>query len=259
MKDGVVSDTLALFRRSAIEGIRSPVLAFGFPAIFPLLIIALTSQLLRALVLLPGFPVHPYVAYQAPAVLLYAPMSSGAYSAIGVVLDYQTGFLDRVRLLSQHSLPVVLGRLLFDIARSLPAGVVIILASLALGARMKYGIVSVLALLLLLAAWSVAYNGLFYAVALKTRNPQAPVALLPVALPLLFMSPALIPKRFMPGWLKVASAWNPFTYVSDAARAFALGPVTSGVVLKALAATALVLALTQWIALRAFMGLVSNE
>ena len=51
------SDTWLLLKRSLREGIRNPVFAFIFPTLFPLFMIALTSQLFKAVVLLPGFPV----------------------------------------------------------------------------------------------------------------------------------------------------------------------------------------------------------
>src|SRR2546423_15430721 len=74
-------DTWLLFKRGVKEGIRNPVFAFIFPTLFPLFMIALTSQLFKAVVLLPGFPVKPYAAYETPAVVLQAAVDGRGAAA----------------------------------------------------------------------------------------------------------------------------------------------------------------------------------
>src|SRR5438105_14632818 len=88
-------DVWLLLRRSIREGLRNPAFAFLFPAVFPLFIIVLTSQTFRNVIHLPGFPdIHPYAAYEAPAVLFLTAMMGAGYSATGLVVDSQSGFLD---------------------------------------------------------------------------------------------------------------------------------------------------------------------
>ena len=54
-------------------------------------------------------------------------------------------------------------------------------------------------------------------------SPQAPVALLPLALPVLFVSQALMPTVFLPSWLKVAIQMNPYSHVVWAASTLMYG------------------------------------
>jgi ABC-2 type transport system permease protein len=255
----LAADTWLLLRRSIREGLRSPVFAFLFPALFPLFMIALTSQSFREMVNLPGFPIRPYAAYEAPAVLMLTAMMGAGYSATGLVIDAQSGFLDRLRLLPVRPAAILLGRLLFDVVRVLPAGVLVLVASLGLRARLDGGIAGALALLALVLFWSLAYNGLFFVVALRTRNAQAPLAVLPLFMPLMFLSTAFLPKQLLPHWIRVVSDWNPYTYVLEGGRPFMTGGGAAAPIGKALLAALAILVITQVAVVRSFRALVRRD
>jgi hypothetical protein len=114
--------TRLVFGRSLRAGLREPALAFVFPVAFPLLIIGLFSQVYARVADLPGFPSGSYLGWMTPAVVLMAAMFGAGHSALGLVRDLQTGFLDRLRLLPVHPAAFVLGRLGFDVARVTVAG-----------------------------------------------------------------------------------------------------------------------------------------
>ena len=120
-------------------------------------------------------------------VLLTGMMGAG-YSATALVIDVRSGYLDRLRVLPVHPVAIVLGRLLFDMVRVLPAGALVLAVSVALGGEVRGGLLGAVAILGLLALWSLAYSGIFYAVGLRTVNPQAPFALLPIFVPLMFLT-----------------------------------------------------------------------
>lgn len=253
-------DVGLLLARSMREGVRNPVFAFVFPAVFPLFIIVLTSQTFREVVNLPGFPsIRPYAAYEAPAVLLLTAMMGAGYAATGLVVDSQTGFLDRLRMLPVHPAAIFLGRLLFDGIRVIPGFFAVLGASLALDARLDTGVWGAAALLGLVVYWSLAYNGLFFVVALRTGNAQAPLAVVPLFMPLMFMSTAFVPKPALPGWLQGVSDWNPYTYLIEAARGFMTGTPSWGPVGKALLAATIILVLTQAATVTSFRALVRGD
>ena len=95
----LVRQTWLVFGRSLRAGLREPALAFVFPLAFPLLIIGLFSQVYSRVADLPGFPAGSYLGWMTPAVVLMAAMFGAGHSALGLVRDLQTGFLDRLRLL----------------------------------------------------------------------------------------------------------------------------------------------------------------
>ncbi len=104
----------------------------------------------------------------------------------------------------------------------------------------------------LLVLWAAAYGGLYFVVALTTGNAQAPLALAPLFLPLQFLSTQFVPLSLLPGWVQAVSAWNPFTYMVDAARAMTTGPLTLAPVAKAIAVALGMLVVTQTLSLRAY-------
>ncbi|MFF4473811.1 ABC transporter permease [Streptomyces sp. NPDC001599] len=238
------SGTLALLNRNLREGLRSPVIAFVFPVLFPLFLITLVASSYERMAFIPGFPVTPYAAYMAPGLLLFTGMMGSGYSATALVLDAQSGFLDRLRLQPVRPSALLLSRLLFDAIRVVPAGLVVLGVSVLLGARVDTGATGVVLLLLLSSLWSVAYGGIFYVVALRTRNPQAPLAMAPLSVLLLFASPAAAPPYLLQSWLATLTTWNPFTYVIEGIRALMTGPESGTVTEALLKAVAVLVGLT---------------
>lgn len=244
-----------LFRRNWREALRNPVIAFVFPVVFPLLAITLISQAFGRIVLLEGFPTRPYVAYLAPSMLLLAGMMGSGYSAAGIVIDARTGFLDRLRLLPIRPGAVLASRLLFDVLRVGPASVLVLGFSAALGAHLESGPAGLAALVGLSMLWSVSYSGIFYVVTLRTKNPQTALALAPLFIPLLFLSPGTIPETYLPEWIQTIARFNPYTYVVAAARTLMTAQPEGSAVLAALGMIAGIALVTGTVTLRSFQGL----
>ncbi|MEA2826733.1 MAG: type transport system permease protein [Actinomycetota bacterium] len=220
----IARDTWLLLRRSFREGRRDPTIAFVLPTMVPLVMISLTSQIFADVARLPGFPTGRYVTWETPGMVLLTGMMGAGYSATSLVSDFRSGYLDRQRVLPVHPAAIVLGRLLFDVLRVLPAGALVLAVSVVLGGELRGGAGGAAAILGLLALWSLAYSGIFYAVGMRTRNPQAPFALLPIFVPLMFLTTVFASGGMMPGWVQAISAWNPFTYVIGGARVFVSEP-----------------------------------
>ena len=241
-----------LLVRNLREGVRNPVLAYALPIVIPLAVLVLVAKTLHRVTELPGFPTTNYAEWMAPAIIMLTAMTGVGYAATSLVIDIQSGFLDRLRLLDARPSSLLLSRVLFDVVRVLPAGAVLLVVGVVLGTDLNEGVLGVVLLFPLLALWAAAYGGLYFVVALSTRNAQAPLALAPLFLPLQFLSTQFVPKSLLPGWVQAASAWNPFTYMIDAARALTTGPLSAAPVLKAVGVALLLLAVTQAASLRAF-------
>jgi ABC-2 type transport system permease protein len=251
--------TRLVFGRSLRAGLREPALAFVFPLAFPLLIIGLFSQIYRRVANLPGFPAGSYLAWMAPAVVLMAAMFGAGHSAMGLIRDLQTGFLDRLRLLPVRPAALLLGRLGFDVARVTVAGLGVLAVAVALGAPLRGGPLGFIAIAVLLAGWTLAYAGLYYVVGLKARSPEALTALVPLFLPISLLSTAYVPAALLPGWVRAAAAANPYSHVVDAVRAAMAGTLGGARLATAVAAVAVAVALTQMAAARRFAGLVHRD
>src|SRR5262245_62154203 len=95
-----------LLVRNLREGIRNPVLAYALPIILPLAVLVLVAKTLYRVTELPGFPTTNYAEWMSPAILMLTAMTGVGYAATSLVIDIQSGFLDRLRLLDAK--PVVL-------------------------------------------------------------------------------------------------------------------------------------------------------
>lgn len=234
-----------LLARNLREGLRNPVLAYGLPIVIPLSMLVLVAKTLYRATDLPGFPTANYAEWMTPAVIMLTAMTGVGYAATSLVIDIQSGFLDRLRLLDARPSSLLLSRLLFDVVRVLPAGAVLLVVGVVLGTRVNEGVLGLALLFALLILWAAAYGGLYFVVALATRNPQAPLALAPLFLPLQFLSTQFFPAALLPGWVQAVSAWNPFTYMVDASRALVTGPLTLAPVAKGFAVGVALLVVTQ--------------
>lgn len=247
-----------LLWRSLREGRRNPVLAYALPVIIPLAVLVLVAKTLYRVTDLPGFPTSNYAEWMTPAIIMLTAMTGVGYAATSLVVDIQSGFLDRLRLLDARPGALLASRVLFDVVRVLPAGASLLVAGLVLGTDLNEGVLGVTLLFGLLVLWAAAYGGLYFVVALVTRNAQAPLALAPLFLPLQFMSTQFVPRSLLPGWVQAVAAWNPFTYMVDASRAMTTGPLTPGPVLKAVAVAVAMLVVTQTASLWAYRRAVEG-
>ncbi len=242
---------LLLFRNLR-EGARNPVLAYALPIIIPLAVLVLVAKTLYRVTDLPGFPTDNYAEWMTPAIIMLTAMTGVGYAATSLVIDIQSGFLDRLRLLDVRPPALLLSRVLFDVVRVVPAGVVLLIVGLLLGMDLNEGVLGIVLLFALLVLWAAAYGGLYFVVALTTKNAQAPLALAPLFLPLQFLSTQFVPRVLLPGWVQTIADWNPFTYMVDASRAMTTGPLTFAPVAKAVAVAVAMLVVTQTLSLRAY-------
>ena len=254
-----VQSAAILHRRLLREGVRSPVPAFVLPTALPLFAMLLTSQVYDRLADLPGFPAHSYAEYLAPAALLMVPMMSAGYAATGIILDAQTGFQDRLRLLLPSSRGLLLSRSMFDLTRTVPAAVAVLAVAVAVGAHLSEGVGGAVGAVALVSLWGLAYGGCFMVAGLVTRSAQLPLALGPLFMPLMFLSTAFAPRLLLPHWLRVVVDWNPFTFVVEAVRALLRGPLDGTVLVKGLLTASVVLVLAQLATVRAFRSLTEES
>jgi ABC-2 type transport system permease protein len=230
-----MKSTLRLFRRYVLVGLRQPVFGFIFPIVFPVVIVIFARAMFQHVSDLPGFPLVAYTAYIAPGLIMMIPMVGAGYGASTLIDEIRSGFTDRLRLYGVSTGQIMAAKIGFEMVRILPAGAVVIGLLVALGAPLRYGAATALFLVLLMFLWSAAYSSLFYLVAIRTLNPQAPMALLPLVVPVLFVSQALMPKLFMSDWLKLSVDLNPFSHIVAAASTLMYGEFDPVLIVEAIA------------------------
>ncbi len=166
----------------------------------------------------PGFS---YPAFEmATAILLGVTGISRAYS---LVLDIQSGYLDRLLLTPVRRTAILLGHMAADVAVAAALTAPILILGTVLGVRFGTGPAGIVAFVLLAAMWSLSFAGFGYAIALKTGNPAAVNSTFLLFFPFLFLTSSYVPRSQLSGWLSTVADFNPVTYLLGGLRSLVLG------------------------------------
>jgi ABC-2 type transport system permease protein len=227
-----------IFRRTAREAAGNAALAFAAPTLLAVFLLVLFQGVYGNIADAPGWPTDDFLDWVAAGGVLLSVFVGAGYTAGGLLRDLDSGYLDRLRLLPIPPASVLLGKIAFEVIRAtIPATAVLGLAIL-LGAENSGGIPGFVAVIGMAMALAVAWNGIFYLSALKTRSHAAVLGLQPLFMPVIMFSTFWVPTTFMPGWYRTVATWNPFTPTIDACRSILLGNTDWNAV--AVAATVLV-------------------
>lgn len=213
------SETYYLGLRTTRRFLRVPSNWIGI-LLFPLIQLIIFSQLYQDIIQLPGFDEGAsYLAYLAPGQVIFTAFMAVAWSGYGLVLEIRTGYLDKLRASPIHRWSILAGEmapLFFQAA--VMAGIVLVV-SLALGARIATGVGGFLVMLGLSGLFGIAFAGTSFFPALITKSEQATSTFALLLFPVFFMSTAFVPDTLMPEWMQVVNDWNPITFVIEAMRA----------------------------------------
>jgi ABC-2 type transport system permease protein len=199
----------------------------------------------------PGYDGGDYDAFLIPGVVVLVALLGAGATAASVAADLRSGYFDRLRLLPARPVTQLIGRLLFEATRLLPGTAAVLAVGFLLGGQNRNGPAGLATVVVLVSLLGIAYSGVFYAVAIRTQDPQTPFQLQPLGLPLAFLSSALVPLAVMPTWAETLARYNPVTPVVDASRQALLGDLWSDELFTALAVLAGAIVVTQALAWRA--------
>jgi ABC-2 type transport system permease protein len=255
------SDTRYLFVRYLKKLVRNPILLF-FSLFQPIIFLLLFTQLFSRFSTLPGFlaatGASSYLEFATAGILLQNAFGSALQSGTSIVLDLDTGYLQKMLVTPVSRYAILLGRLTSDAFRVVVQSSIILALAYALGATVATGVVGILLMLFTVAFFGLAWSGISLAIGLKTRSSETVFAIGGfLTFPLLFMSTALTPRLFMPDWILNVSNFNPISYTVDAARVLMVNGYDWGTVLKAFGVIGLIAVVTLGATLYLFRKVVS--
>lgn len=243
-----VRDTLTLFGRSMRHIRRSP------DTIITVALMPIAFMLLFGYVF--GGAIHAgsgnYVNYLLPGILVIAVASGISYAAVRLFNDLQQGILTRL-----HSLPlargaVLWGHVLASLVSNAISLAVIIVVALAIGFRPSASPADWLAVVGILALFTLALTWLAVIPGLTARSVDGAAAFSYPLVFLPFVSSAFVPTATMPGPVRFFAQHQPVTAIVDTLRALLSDrPVGSGIWI-ALAWCAAVALLAYGFAIRAY-------
>ncbi|MEU2154125.1 ABC transporter permease [Streptomyces sp. NPDC019396] len=218
----LVHDTLLVFGRYARQTLRSR-FQMLFSMLMPLLYLLFFGPLLTGLPL--GSPGDSWQVL-VPGLLLQLSLFGASFAGFAVIIEKQSGVVERMRVTPVSRLALLLGRALRDTAVFVFQAVLLVLVAVALGLRAPLG--GVLIGFGFVALLTVSLASLSYALAMKLSTPQefGPV-INAIAMPSMLLSGLMLPMALAPGWLDALSHVMPLRYLVDAMRDAYVGAYTS--------------------------------
>ena len=251
------SDTRYIFVRYLKKLVRNPILLF-FSLFQPIIFLVLFTQLLTKFSSFVSLPGGSYLEFATAGILLQNAFGSALQSGTSIVLDIDSGFLQKMLVTPVRREAILLGRLTSDAFRVVVQSAIILALAYVQGAFVTTGIVGVLLIFFTIAFFGLAWSGISLAIGMKTRSSETVFAIGGfLTFPLLFLSTALFPISFMPSWVQTVSNFNPISYAVNAIRVLMTSGYDWGTVLPAWGVIGLVAAITLSATLYLFRKVVS--
>ena len=193
-----------------------------------------------------------YVNYLLPGILLIAIASGIAYTAYRLFLDVQKGIFERF-----HSMPiahsaVLWGHVLTSLVSNAISLVVIVLVALLMGFRSPAGILSWLAVIGILALFTLALTWIAAIAGLSAKTIDGASAFSFPLLFLPFISSAFVPTGTMPSVVRVFAENQPVTSIVNAIRALLSNQPVGNDIWIAIAWCVGIIAVAYFFAMRAY-------
>ncbi|MFI6082410.1 ABC transporter permease [Streptomyces sp. NPDC051217] len=222
LSSSLVSDTALVFGRYARQTLRSK-FQILFGVLMPLLFLFFFGPLLTDLPL--GGKTDSWQIL-VPGLLLQLALLGASFAGFAILVEKQTGVLERMRVTPVSRLALLLGRVLRDAALFVFQSVLLVLAAVAMGLRAPLG--GILIGFVFVAVLAAALASLSYALAMNVPTPQefGPV-INALTMPVMLLSGLVLPMTLAPGWLDVLSHIVPLRYLVDAVRAGYVGDYAS--------------------------------
>lgn len=224
----MLRDTWLIFKRDMSLSLRNPAwIMIGIMQ--PVLYLVLFGPLMEKVVAsTPGFPPGNSWTILTPALIVQLALFSCSFAGFGLLADYRSGVVERLRVTPVSRLALLLGKVLANALQAVVQAIlIIVLAFLVFDLNAPIG--GILLSLVIVMLLAVTLASASYAVALTIKSEETfPALLNAVLMPVLLLSGILLPitSILAPQWLYTLSRINPFTHVVDAERATFRGDLT---------------------------------
>lgn len=202
---------------------------------------------------------HNYVNYLLPGILLMAIASGIAYTAYRLFLDVQRGIFERFHSMPISHSAVLWGHVLTSLVSNAISLVVIVLVALLMGFRSPAGILSWLAVIGILALFTLALTWIAAIAGLSAKTIDGASAFSYPLLFLPFISSAFVPTRTMPTVVRVFAENQPVTSIVNALRALLSNQPVRNDIWIALAWCVGIMVVAYFFAMRAYKRRVSSR
>jgi ABC-2 type transport system permease protein len=214
---GALIDAAILMRRLLDELIAEPAAVIGALILAPGYLLFQDTLFSHVAAHAPG--VHGnYRAFIVPGAILVATIVGGNAGFI-TLRDQSDRYLQRLLTMPVSHVSIVAAPLLFGAGYAVCSAAVVLVVGAGLGVEPVTGILGVLMMLAIAALWGLAIGGFLVTVALLTNSIEMVQLADLSCFPFLFLSPLVMPRQDLSGWLRAIATVNPTTYTVDGLRA----------------------------------------
>ena len=190
-----------------------------FATIQPIMFVVLFVYVFGGSIEVPGFA--NYDQFLLPGIFAPTLVFGSAFTGVGLAEDLSKGLVDRLRSLPMSRAAVIIGRTVSDLVRNVITFIVMLaIAIWPIGFRFEGSLAEAALATLLLFLFSFALSWVQALMGLSVGSVEAANSAGFIWMfPLTFVSSAFVDPATMPGWLEPVADANPFTIVTNAARA----------------------------------------
>jgi len=223
-----------LTKRVAVDALINPVLILNL--ILALLFLIVYDGTIGGLSVVVDVAGGNYYNFILPAAILAASVGGGAAGLL-LVSDLRSGYFHRQMTMPVSRSALVASLVLVSAFQVALQASVVITVAIALGADPQTGFLGILGLLGLAFVWGSGFAAYSVAIAILTCDIQMTAAANLIFIPLIFLSPLLLPYEYLKPWMQVASDVNPTRYVMEGMRTLLIAGWNGRLLMEAIAAS----------------------
>ena len=210
-----VRDALVIAHRNIIRIRRVPDV-MAFVLIQPLMFVLLFAYVFGGSIEIPG---GNYREFLIAGIFAQTVVFGATFTGAGLAEDLQKGLINRFRSLPMSRSAVVAGRTASDVVYNALSILVMSIAGLFVGWRIRGSVLDAIAGFALLLFFSYAFSWVMACVGLLVPTPEVVNnASFVILFPLTFIANTFVPSDNLPGVLRTIAEWNPISTLTHAVR-----------------------------------------
>ena len=210
-----VRDALVVAKRNMIRIKRVPDV-MAFVLVQPLMFVLLFAYVFGGSIDIPG---GSYREFLMAGIFTQTVVFGATFTGAGLAEDVQKGLINRFRSLPMSRSAVVAGRTASDVLYNALSIVVMSIAGLIVGWRIRGSVLDAVAGFALMLFFAYAFSWVMACIGLLVPTPEVVNnASFVVLFPLTFIANTFVPSDNLPGVLKTIAEWNPVSTLTQAVR-----------------------------------------
>ena len=208
--------------RSLVRTLRQPGTVIP-PLVFPLMLMAVNSNGLRAATHLPGFPTNSFLAFFIPFSFIQGALFASGIAGTDLAKDIDTGFMNRLALTPMRGSALLLGQMGGAVGLGVIQAALYLLVGLVAGVELESGIGGAILILLLATLVCSAFAALGLWMALRTGSTEGVQSLFPMLFFFTFISSMNLPRNLIEvAWFRDVATANPVSYMIEGLRSLVI-------------------------------------